>query len=55
MSFSQVLVTARNPSFDRLAANDTLGGSHISKDLKRARVKFSIERDTDAMFNLCGF
>jgi hypothetical protein len=55
MSFSQVLVTTRNPSLDRLAANNTLGGSHISKDLKSARVKFAIERDSDAMFDLCGF
>jgi hypothetical protein len=39
-SFSQVLVTTRNPDFDRLCAESTYGGSQIREDVKKTRVKF---------------
>jgi hypothetical protein len=40
MSFSQVLVTTRNPSLDRLCSGAGLGGETIPEDLSKVRLKY---------------
>jgi len=40
MSFSQFLVTTRNPTLDRLCQGSSLGGEHISKDLLKTKLIF---------------
>lgn len=40
LSFSQVLVTTRNPSLDRLSHGSHLGGATISDDLRKTKLKF---------------
>lgn len=40
LSFSQILVTTRNESFDQLSRGSCLGGWTISEELKGTRVKF---------------
>jgi len=44
-SFSQILVTTRNSDFDRLCAESSYGGSTITNDLKKTRVKLITENN----------
>jgi hypothetical protein len=40
MTFSQVLVTTRNPTLDTLCTGACLGGEYITEELRRVEVKF---------------
>ena len=40
MSFSQILVTTRNSTLDKISEGASLGGSYITDRVKKTRVKY---------------
>jgi hypothetical protein len=51
LSFSQVLVTTRNKSLDRLCYGACLGGETIPKELRRTKLKYGELIDQDGNFD----
>lgn len=55
MSFSQILVTTRNPSLDTLCDGASLGGEKITEDIKRVKLKYGelIRNESEEQSHAC--